>query len=311
MAEVDQRLGQIHDVLLHAAGDVPGVRADDADPHGPSRRPPPVRRAATPRHGRGQPGRVEVAREHPLQHVPVLRVRPDRALEDGGQLLRHRGYLLLPRSLAGHRNLLVDVGSPALALIPQCDRHQGGAGLHRQRSGAAHHPGLLAEELHLDAGAGDVPVGQQAHQQAGPQPLGEHAEPAHAAGRGQHLHAQALPERDELVVVDDGDFPPGVRGPGRGGGEITGDGGIERPEEPVLPGSFRVPVQGGQRDRDLGQRRLVPPLSSGPGSSGPGSSGPGSSGPGSSGSGSSGGSVAAPLANAMRSAAATPLRRSR
>ena len=43
---------------------------------------------------------------------------------------------------------------------PQRDRQQGGAGLHGQRRRAGHHPRLLAEEVHLDAAAGDVPVGR-------------------------------------------------------------------------------------------------------------------------------------------------------
>ena len=57
VAERDQRLGEVLDVVLHPAGDVEGVGADDADPH---------------RRG------VQVVDEHLLHHVPVLRVLPQR-----------------------------------------------------------------------------------------------------------------------------------------------------------------------------------------------------------------------------------------
>src|SRR6185312_8838219 len=33
MAETDQRLGQVHDVVLHAAGHVEGIGRDHPDPH--------------------------------------------------------------------------------------------------------------------------------------------------------------------------------------------------------------------------------------------------------------------------------------
>ena len=57
------------------------------------------------------------------------------------------------------------------------------------------------------------------------------------------------------MVVDDGDFPAGVGGPGGGGGEVAGQGGVEGAEEPVLAGPFGSSLQGGQRGRDLGQDR--------------------------------------------------------
>jgi hypothetical protein len=47
------------------------------------------------------------------------------------------------------------------------------------------------------------------------------------------------------VLVDDGDFPARVRGAGRGGGEVAGQGGVEGSEEPVVAGAFCEPVQGG------------------------------------------------------------------
>ena len=69
--EPDQRLGQVADVVLHAAGHVEGVRADDADPHGRPRLRPARRPGVTA--GRA-PGCVQ---PHSLQHVPVLRVAGD------------------------------------------------------------------------------------------------------------------------------------------------------------------------------------------------------------------------------------------
>ena len=103
VAELDQRLGQVPDVLLHAAGHVPRVRARDAYPHGRApwsvmrrTRWPRATRWPCPRRSRcrgavsvggasaaaGQALRVEVADEDLLQHVPVLRVLKDRLLED-------------------------------------------------------------------------------------------------------------------------------------------------------------------------------------------------------------------------------------
>ncbi len=64
---------------------------------------------------------------------------------------------------------------------------------------AGRHPRLLAEEVHLDAAFGEVPVAEQAHQVPGPQPPGEHAEHVRAGGQRQHLHAQALAEGEEHV----------------------------------------------------------------------------------------------------------------
>ena len=90
----DQVLGQVADVELHAARDVPGVRADDADPHGRARS------AAAPVPGawRG----VEVREPQPLQHVPVLRVLGDARGEGVGERLGHDRRLLGPRYLLGH-----------------------------------------------------------------------------------------------------------------------------------------------------------------------------------------------------------------
>jgi hypothetical protein len=114
----------------------------------------------------------------------------DARLEDARHLLRHGGDLVPPASPGGHRDLRGDVDAPAIALEPHHGRQQRGAGLHRERRRAAHHPRLLPEELHLDPAAGDVPVGGQADHPAGAQPLRQDPEPAVAAGRRQHLKAE-------------------------------------------------------------------------------------------------------------------------
>ena len=56
----------------------------------------------------------------------------------------------------------MNMHAPAIALEPQDRGHQRRAGLHGERSRAAHHAGLLAEELHLHAAAGDIAVTDQA-----------------------------------------------------------------------------------------------------------------------------------------------------
>ena len=94
----------------------------------------------------------------------------------------------------------MNVHAPAIALEPQDRGHQRRAGLHGQRGRAAHHPGLLAEELHLDAAAGEIAVTDQADNLAGPQPLDQDGEPWRPAAGRQHLHAEPLAERDEPVI---------------------------------------------------------------------------------------------------------------
>jgi hypothetical protein len=53
--------------------------------------------------GGGQPGGVEVGDEDALQHVPVLRMRPDTCLEKARDLLHHRSRLLLAVTFGRHR----------------------------------------------------------------------------------------------------------------------------------------------------------------------------------------------------------------
>jgi hypothetical protein len=73
--------------------------------------------------------------------------------------------------------------------------------------------------------------------------------PAAACGAGDAV-AHGVP-----VLVNDGDLPAGDGGAGRRGGEVAGQGGVERAEQPAVPGACGAVLQGGQRDGHLGQRR--------------------------------------------------------
>ncbi len=112
-----------------------------------------------------------------------LRVPCDPVLEHPRQLLGHGGDLLLPGTCPGHGNLLVNVRAPVLSLVPQRHRHQRGPGLLGKRRRAAHDPGGLAEELHLDSAAGQVSFAQQGDQAASPQPLHRIIPPMAAVSR--------------------------------------------------------------------------------------------------------------------------------
>ncbi len=130
--------------------------------------------------------------------MPVLRVLADRVLEGGRHRLGHRGGLLLAGAVGRDRDLVVNVRAPlVVALEPAGHRHQRRPGLDRQRGRAGREQRLLAEEVDLDAGVGQVPVRDQADQLAGPQPLRHDAERVRAAGGRQHLHAEPLPEVEE------------------------------------------------------------------------------------------------------------------
>ena len=95
----------------------------------------------------------------------------------------------------------MNMRAPVIAVEPQDHGHQRRAGLHGERSRAAHHAGLLSEELHLHAPAGDIAVTDQADSLARPQPLRQDAErAAHPPAGRQHLHAETLAERDEPVI---------------------------------------------------------------------------------------------------------------
>ena len=87
---------------------------------------------------------------------------------------------------------------------------------------------------------------------------------AQPAGRRRRLLALASSLAGDAVaggvpvVVDDGDLPAGAGRAGRRGGEVTGQGRVEGAEQPVVAGPGRGSLEGGQRDRYLGQHRVVP-----------------------------------------------------
>src|SRR5215469_14533399 len=68
-----------------------------------------------------QPGRVEIRDEHLLHHVPVFRMRGDVGLPYASELLRHRRDLLSLGPVRRHRDLRVDVATPAVVGKPQHD----------------------------------------------------------------------------------------------------------------------------------------------------------------------------------------------
>ena len=119
--------------------------------------------------GGGQPRRVEVGDEDPLQHVPVLPGAPGCPPRRSA---RPPASSPPPSASCPPRRA---PGSPRRSARPsrspsnhRTAGHQRRAGLHGQCRRTRHHPGLLAEELHLDAAAGDVPVGDQARRPCRP-----------------------------------------------------------------------------------------------------------------------------------------------
>ena len=73
-------------------------------------------------------------------------------------------------------------------------------GCGRQLRRAGRHPGRLAEEVDLDAGAAEVPLGHQAHHLVVHQPLAEQRERRLLTAARDHLESQALPVVDEPPV---------------------------------------------------------------------------------------------------------------
>ena len=130
----------------------------------------------------------------------------------------------------GHLDRRVDPAPhDGRVVVPEGDRQQqrrrsaGRAARARRASGSA-----SPKNSHLDAGGGQVAVGDQADQAAAAQPPGERAEGG-AAGVRQHLHAEALAVGDEAVVQ-------------RLGLEALGDGGEGRPQLGGDPGAGEVLV---------------------------------------------------------------------
>ena len=157
---------------LHAAGDVPGVRADDADPH---RQPAVVGAVGAGRGGRS----ASQSLCSMCQSAGCSAMRAAKASASAWVAARHpvaqRGR---PDSSIGG---LMRCPQPSSSVNQSADRQQRGAGRGGQQRRAGRHPGRLAEELHLDAVRGQVAVGDQADHPAGPQPLGQDLESAAAA----------------------------------------------------------------------------------------------------------------------------------
>ncbi len=107
MTEPDQAVGQVADVRLHAPGDVPGVGADDADPHAAP---------AGSRRGRGRRATAAAA----------CASRPGAAAMPVREAVGHR--LGHGRDVAG-RDLVVEGDLPAVRGERQVHGDQRGAGL--------------------------------------------------------------------------------------------------------------------------------------------------------------------------------------
>ena len=204
VAQPDQRLGQVPDVLLHAARHVPGVRADDADPHLGTAvraaaaaalrrwpRPPPAGRDR----GRRRRRRWSMCQSCGCAAIP--------ASKTAAICWVIAATLLLPVALVRHRDLLVERrASQHVAVEPQGDGHQGGAGLHgqRRRAGRASGPSRRRSPPRRRAPVSrGRRAGRPARRPAAAAPARRTA--AVAAGGRQHLHAQALPEGDEPLVT--------------------------------------------------------------------------------------------------------------
>ena len=208
MPQPDQGLGQVPDVLLHTAGHVPGVRADHADLHGP----------LVPSGAVAGRRRVQVGGEHPLEHVPVLRVLgcPSSKTRASCWVIAATFSALVPAAGTGISSWM-RAPQPS-SLEPERHRHQRGAGLHRQGGGRGH-PGLLAEEVDLDAAA---VTSRSPTRQTRPPARSRWASTPNGlwpAGRRQHLHAEPLAEREERLGDRLGLQPLGH------GGELAGPAG--------------------------------------------------------------------------------------
>ena len=190
----DQVLGQVPDVELDAARHVPGVRADDADPHAARPGPPGVLR----------PGRlraVQVGEPQPLQHVPVLRVLGDARGEGVGQRLCHDGRLLGPGTCLGDLDRRVDPAPHA----PACRRTRASPAAAARRSAGRAAPARRASGRVSPKNFTSTPEADRsrsATRQTRPPARSRRARVPKAVPPRvrQHLHAQALAVGDEAVV---------------------------------------------------------------------------------------------------------------
>src|SRR5262249_56441831 len=74
--QADERLGQLLNVLLHPAGDIPGVGADHADLHGSPPPPPAAAPPARPSTAASSTWPLRAARSSPLAAGPAARGPP-------------------------------------------------------------------------------------------------------------------------------------------------------------------------------------------------------------------------------------------
>ena len=154
-----------------------------------------VRPAARPRAG------VQVGGEHPLQHVPVLRVLGDRlARTPAASCWLIAATFSRAGARLGHRDLRRRCARPSR--LPRTRSRSGisAAPVCTASAAVRGDPRLLPEHLDLDPALLQVAVADQADQAAGPQPLGQGAERAASAGQREHLEPQALPEPHEALV---------------------------------------------------------------------------------------------------------------
>jgi hypothetical protein len=136
----------------------------------------------------------------------------DVRLECVGELLGRCGDPVPEPEFAVEVDPGVERDPPVRAVEPLTDRNQRGSGPGGQQRRSGGHPGRLAEEGHRYPGGGEVPVGEQAHHAARPQPLGEHlGRAAVTALERQHLHPEPfavvhepLVERFGLQALGDG-----------------------------------------------------------------------------------------------------------
>ena len=186
VAQLDELLGEIAHVRLDAAGDVPGVGADDADAH--ARRPSP----AAVRSGRR--ARAAAACASP----PGAARWPRRT--------RRRGPGSPPRTCARSRPSMIGMAGSIVSPQPFAVEVRVGRAAGRRRCAPRAAPGpdgirvCSPKNVDLDAGAGQVAVGEQADHAVAAQPLGQHRRRRLlAAGQRDDLHPDALAVGDEAV----------------------------------------------------------------------------------------------------------------
>src|SRR2546430_8250218 len=129
---------------------------------------------------------------HPLEHVPVFGVSRDPGREPVRQILREHPDPLGQRTGVGRRygQRPVEACAHGIPLIPHVYRVQRCSAAQREHGRAGRHGGRCAEEVHLDAASGQVPVGEQGDDVPLRQPLDEQVERGLlGTGERDDLHA--------------------------------------------------------------------------------------------------------------------------